>query len=76
MFIDKYMFKYRIRTGSLITKAGKDGHKKVIEYMYKKHWDLAYEVYHKLYARGIMYKNDMKKPLRSFIKYTKKKFLN
>ncbi len=75
-FIDKPMFDYRIRKESLISQQPQENFKKAVAYIYKKHWDLIYEVYHQLYANRIMYRNDIKRPLRSFIKFSKKKFLN
>ena len=70
-FVDKVLFTYRIRQGSLITQQ-EDAYKKIIAYIYQKHWDLLYEVFHKLYSMSIIYKDDKQRPLRSFIKYLTK----
>jgi glycosyltransferase involved in cell wall biosynthesis len=69
MYIDKILFQYRMRAGSLITQAQDDGNKKMISYLYTKHWDLLYDVFYKLYGTSIIYANDRKRPFRSFVKY-------
>lgn len=76
IYIDKPMFEYRIQRKSLIAQAPEENFKKAVDYIFKKHIDLVYKCYHELYARSLMYKNDMNKPLRSFIKFSKKKYLN
>ena len=68
IFIDKILFTYRIRQGSLITQT-EDAYKKIIAYLYSKHWDLLHDVFFKLYATSIIYKEDKQRPLRSFVKY-------
>ncbi len=73
IFINKPMFEYRIRKESLIAQLREEKYKQAILYIYKKHADLVFECYQKLYATSIIYKNDMKRPLRSFVKYSKKK---
>jgi glycosyltransferase involved in cell wall biosynthesis len=75
VFINKPMFEYRISKNSLIAQAPEENFHKAVAYIYAKHWDLVYELYHRLYANSIIYKNDAQRPLRSFIKYSKKKYL-
>lgn len=75
-YINKIMFEYRIRKESLIRQFPEKNFKKAVEYIYTKHWSLVYKAYHRLYATRITYVNDMKRPLRSFIKYSKKKYLS
>ena len=72
VFIDEPLFEYRIRKDSLISQMPEENFKKALAYIYKKHWDLLYTVYHQLYAAKLMYENDMQRPLRSFLKYSKK----
>src|SRR4029078_6745891 len=45
VFIDKILFNYRIRLGSLITQ-NEDAYREIIPYLYKKHWDLLYDVFY------------------------------
>ncbi len=68
-------FEYRIQKNSLLGNADEEDFKKAIEYIFKKHWDLVYQQYHHLYGQQVIYKNDQQKPVRSFIKYSKKKLL-
>ncbi len=68
-------FEYRIQKNSLLGNADEADFRNAIEYIFKKHWDLVYERYHHLYGQKIIYKNDRQKPMRSFIKYSKKKLL-
>ena len=75
VFIDELMFEYRIQNSSLIAQSPGEKFTKATEYIYKKHWDLVYQLYHKLYSSSIIYTEDMQRPLRSFIKYSKKKYL-
>lgn len=72
VFIDKPMFEYRINKTSLIAQLPEEKFKQAVLYIYKKHADLVFECYHKLYATKIISENDMKRPLRSFIKYCKR----
>lgn len=72
-FLDKPMFDYRIQQNSLLGTSNDEDFKNAIKYIYQKHWDLVHQIYHKLYARNIIYENDMQRPFRSFIKYSKKK---
>lgn len=71
--INKTMFYYRIRKESLIAQSSEEKFKKAVAYIYKKHWDLIYQVYHQLYSIRTIYKNDMRRPFRSFFKYLFKK---
>jgi len=71
IFIDKPMFEYRIQSTSLIAQSGVENFKTVAEYIYKKHADLVYTYYHQLYATRTIYRNDIKRPFRSLIKYIK-----
>jgi glycosyltransferase involved in cell wall biosynthesis len=71
VYLNKPLFQYRIRGTSLMSGAIKDDHKKMIGYLYAKHSDILYTVLHSLYARSIIYSNDIRRPLRSFIKYMK-----
>lgn len=75
VFIDKPMFEYRIQHTSLIAQEPDEKFRTAVDYIFKKHADLVYQCYHRLYAKGIMYENDMQRPLRSFAKYVKKKHL-
>ncbi|HEX5152915.1 MAG TPA: glycosyltransferase family A protein [Parafilimonas sp.] len=75
IFIDEILFEYRVRKDSLITQAGQNGYNNIIAYLYKKHWDLLYSIYYKLYATSVIYNEDKRHPLRSFLKYSKKKFI-
>jgi glycosyltransferase involved in cell wall biosynthesis len=75
IFIDKPLFEYRIRKTSLIAQSPEEKYKQAVLYIYKKHADLVFECYQQLYARRLMYNSDMQQPLRSFIKYSKKKYL-
>lgn len=75
-FLTEPMFDYRIQNTSLIAQDPNEKFRQAVAYIYKKHWDLVYEVFHQLYAGQIIYNNDMEKPLRSFFKYSKKKFLS
>jgi glycosyltransferase involved in cell wall biosynthesis len=70
-FIKEPMFEYRILENSLIGQSSGDEHKKMIEYIYKKHWALVYKVFYELYATRLIYREDMKRPVRSFFKFIK-----
>lgn len=76
IFLNKILFDYRVRADSLMSQKEPDHFKHAIAYLYKKHHDVVFEAYQKLYGAKIIYKNDMQRPLRSFIKYSKKKFIN
>ncbi len=73
-FIQEPMFDYRIQQNSLLGASDERDFKNAVAYIFNKHWDLIYQLYHELYATRIIYQNDMKRPFRSFLKYIKYKF--
>lgn len=76
-YLNEHLFYYRIRTDSLIG-ANKDSfsHKNRIAYLYAKHSKLLVEYYPKLLINNLIYNEDKKRPLRSFLKYLLYKFQN
>lgn len=74
--IDKTLFEYRISPASLITQTDKEDFFRKLGYIYQKHSKVVYNSYLHLYGQQLTYKADVKRPLRSFIKYSKKKYLD
>ena len=75
-FINKPLFEYRIQQSSLIAQLPEENFKKAVSYIFSKHPELVYQVYHQLYAQQLMYEKDKARPARSFIKYLKHKYLS
>ncbi len=73
VYLDKALFDYRIRTGSLMSQTSPHNFEEIIAYLYKKHWNVVFTSYQKLYGTKIIYMNDKKRPFHSFIKYLLKK---
>lgn len=74
-FLNQIVFEYRIQNNSFFSTVDDAYYKKTLAYIYKKHWDLVHEIYYSLYAKSLVYENDMRRPVRSFFKYLKKKFV-
>jgi glycosyltransferase involved in cell wall biosynthesis len=73
-FINEKLYQYRVRKESLIdTVNRKIDQNSAREYIYAKHIDKLSILFPCIYIQSINYKNDKKKPLRSFFKYI---FLN
>lgn len=76
IYLDKTLFNYRVATASLITKTSKTDFYNKLGYIYKKHWKVVHETYLRLYGKSVTADADEKRPLRSFIKYSRKKYFN
>lgn len=76
LYIDKVLFEYRIREGSLLTQTTLEMYSDKIKYIYQKHIDLIYEQYRLAVTDSIIYNVDRHKPFRSFAKYLRSAMLN
>ncbi|MBS1745654.1 MAG: glycosyltransferase family 2 protein [Bacteroidetes bacterium] len=72
-YIKEPMFDYRIHQDSLLGDSSDKDFREAVAYIFGKHWDLVYQLYHQLYATRVIYHNDMNRPFRSFLKYLRHK---
>ena len=76
IFIPETLYDYRLRSDSVIAGAASDGnYRKVKEYIYRKHALLIMDRFSYLYHQSKFYELDQHRPIRSFLKYSKQKFL-
>ncbi|MBE7170981.1 MAG: glycosyltransferase family 2 protein [Williamsia sp.] len=69
-YVDEILFDYRIRENSLwLQKSDDELVKKVVYYVYTKHWNLFMNYHDQLYSYYRYYHNDRSRPFRTFLKY-------
>jgi glycosyltransferase involved in cell wall biosynthesis len=74
-YLEERLYQYRIRKESLIDAKNKENNiNEVYQYIYAKHVDSLSQLYPKAYNQMLIYQNDQKKPLRSFLKFMMLKF--
>lgn len=76
-YIPEIIFDYRLRKDSVITNSALvENYKRVTDYIYHKHIAVIMERFGQLYHESLFYKRDMDNPLRSFLKFSKRKYLS
>ncbi|MBD1393297.1 glycosyltransferase family 2 protein [Mucilaginibacter glaciei] len=74
-YLDEVLFEYRISASSLVKPSMQiGGNQTIMAYMYGKHALLVNRQYTRLYNLLNIYKDDQRRPLRSFIKFAYHKY--